>query len=130
VFALDTNTLIYYFKGMGNVPQRFLATSPKEVGIPAIVLYEIENGILGSGNSAKRRQTLRELLDVVSVLPFDRRAAEIAAGTKSDLQKKGVAIGPLDLLIAGTALSHARILVTHNTQEFSRVSNLQLADWF
>jgi tRNA(fMet)-specific endonuclease VapC len=35
----------------------------------------------------------------------------------------------MDTLIAGTALSHGAILVTHNTAEFSRVKGLQLQDW-
>ena len=45
MFVLDTNTLIYFFKGQGRVAEHFLGKSPKEVGIPAIVLYELELGI-------------------------------------------------------------------------------------
>lgn len=33
-------------------------------------------------------------------------------------------------MIAGAALANRAILVTHNTQEFSRVSSLTLVDWF
>jgi tRNA(fMet)-specific endonuclease VapC len=38
-------------------------------------------------------------------------------------------IGPNDLIIAATALAHACILVTHNTQEFSRAARLRIEDW-
>ena len=38
-------------------------------------------------------------------------------------------IGPVDLLIAGTAVSRGAVLVTSNTREFSRVKGLKLADW-
>jgi hypothetical protein len=38
-------------------------------------------------------------------------------------------IGPLDLLITGTALSRGAVLVTNNTKEFSWVKGLRLADW-
>ncbi|ALO45533.1 hypothetical protein PS2015_861 [Pseudohongiella spirulinae] len=38
MFILDTNTLIYFFKGMGNVAERLLKVSPKDISIPAIVV--------------------------------------------------------------------------------------------
>jgi tRNA(fMet)-specific endonuclease VapC len=39
-------------------------------------------------------------------------------------------IGPLDTLIAATAIANQATLVTHNTQEFSRISGLVIDDWF
>jgi tRNA(fMet)-specific endonuclease VapC len=36
----------------------------------------------------------------------------------------------MDTLIAGTALAYNTTLVTHNTAEFQRIPELQLADWF
>jgi len=33
-------------------------------------------------------------------------------------------------LIAGMALTHQAILVTHNVTEFSRVDKLNLIDWY
>jgi tRNA(fMet)-specific endonuclease VapC len=44
--VLDTNTLIYFFKGRGNVAERILSVPPAEVAVPAIVVYELEVGIL------------------------------------------------------------------------------------
>ena len=46
------------------------------------------------------------------------------------LSKAGTPIGPIDTLIAGTALAHNATLVTHNTAEFSRVDGLVIVDWF
>ena len=48
MFALDSNTLIYYFKGAGRVMTRMSARAPSEIGIPVIVLYELETGIAKS----------------------------------------------------------------------------------
>jgi tRNA(fMet)-specific endonuclease VapC len=47
-YVLDTNTLIYFFKGLGKVASRLLATPPNEIGIPTIVIYELEVGIAKS----------------------------------------------------------------------------------
>ena len=46
------------------------------------------------------------------------------------LEKIGSPIGPLDTLIAGTALTHDSMLVTHNTREFSKIKELKLMDWY
>lgn len=49
MFALDSNTLTYYFKGEGRVMARMSARAPSEIGIPVVVLHEIETGIAKSG---------------------------------------------------------------------------------
>ena len=130
MYLLDTNTLIYFFRGQGKVAERLLATPPAEVAIPAVSVYELEVGIAKSTQPTKRRRQLDELLEVVTVLPFDRPAAQAAAGVRSALEKTGQPLGPLDTLIAGTALAQRTILVTHNTREFKRVSKLALTDWY
>ncbi|MDE2088403.1 MAG: type II toxin-antitoxin system VapC family toxin [Gammaproteobacteria bacterium] len=130
MYVLDTNTLIYFFRGQGKVAERLLATPPAEVAIPAVSVYELEVGIARSTQPAKRRRQFDELLEAVTVLPFDRTAAVAAASVRSALEKAGRPIGPLDTLIAGTALAHRATLVTHNTREFKRVSKLALTDWY
>jgi tRNA(fMet)-specific endonuclease VapC len=130
MYVLDTNTLIYFFRGQGRVAERLLATPPAEVAIPAISVYELEVGIAKSVQPAKRRRQFDELLDAFTVLAFDRVAAAAAAGVRFALEKAGRPIGPLDTLIAGTAIAHRATLVTHNTREFKRVSKLALIDWY
>lgn len=130
MYALDANTLIYYFKGVGNVAARLQETPPREVAIPAIVLYELEVGAAKSTQPRKRLDGLLELRRAARVLPFDEEAAHFAAGVRVRLERAGKPIGPLDTLIAGTALRYGATLVTHNTAEFSRVPGLRLADWY
>ena len=62
-------------------------------------------------------------------LPFDDRAAEEYGKAREHLASVGTPIGPNDLIVAATALGHGCTLVTHNTQEFSRVAGLLLEDW-
>ncbi len=130
MYILDTNTLIYFFKGMGNVHHTLLKTPPSEIGIPTIVLYEIEVGIAKSNSPQKRIQQLNALTTLINIIPFDEKEAKTAAIIRTDLEKKGTPIGPYDVLIAATALSHNNTLVTHNTKEFERISNLKLEDWY
>lgn len=130
MYVLDTNTLIYYFKGMGEVAKNFLNTSPNDLGIPTIVLFEIYVGIAKSGVPQKRIEQLHTIATEAKILPFTQAAAERAAQVRVQLEHQGQPIGPLDILIAGIALSQSAVLVTHNLKEFSRVPNLKIIDWF
>lgn len=130
MFVLDTNTLIYFFKGMGRVAQRLLSTAPRDIGIPAVVLFELEVGIAKSNAPSKRREQLEHLVGLTNLLPFDREAAIAAARLRTDLERQGQPIGPLDNLIAGTALAHGATLVTRNIKEFGRIKGLEVEDWF
>ena len=130
MYILDTNTLIYFFKGVGDVAGTLLSKSPKDIYIPAIVLFELKLGIAKSTHPAKRKGQLDLLVSHVNIAPFGAKEAGSAAGIRAELETKGMPIGPYDTLIAGTALAANAILVTHNVKEFARVSTLTVEDWY
>ena len=130
MFALDTNTLIYYFKGMGRVAARLSGCTPSEIGIPIVVVYELETGIAKSQQPRKRREQLDALLAAAKLLPFDRAAVRQSATLRASLESKGTPLGPLDCLIAGITLAQGATLVTRNSAEFGRVAGLRVADWY
>jgi tRNA(fMet)-specific endonuclease VapC len=124
----DTNTVIHYLRGRQPVVSRWLAESSAHLAIPSVVAYEIEFGTLKIGTQS-RRAAVSGLLRNVLQVPFDDDAARTAAQIRFNLESRGLTIGPMDLLIAGTTLSRNAILATHNTKEFSRVEGLRLVDW-
>ena len=130
MYILDTNTLIYFFKGMGKVADQLLSMPPKDIGIPTVVLYELETGIAKSVSHKKRSRQLADICALINILPFDRAAATEAASIRAKLEKLGTPIGPYDLLIAGVVRSLDGILVTRNKDEFRRVSRLKLENWY
>ncbi|MBI4705379.1 MAG: type II toxin-antitoxin system VapC family toxin [Deltaproteobacteria bacterium] len=130
IHLLDTNTLIYYFKGIGRVAQRLLATPPRQVAVSTVTLYEIETGIAKSQNPGTRRKQLSEFESLVTVLGLGREEARTAARIRAQLEAAGTPIGPLDNLIAGIAVAQNATLVTHNVKEFQRVPGLAVLDWF
>ena len=130
MYILDTNTLIYYFKGMGNVSQKLLSKSPQNIGVPAIVLYELEVGIAKSDSPKKRMKQLQEIISLINIIPFSEKEAKVSASIRAILEKKGTPIGPYDILIAGTALAHQAVLVSRNTSEFELVDKLQIENWY
>ena len=130
MYVLDTNTLIYFFKGEGRVADRLLATPRTEVAFPSIVLFELETGIAKSAAPRKRRAQLDEAARSFEVLPFGAREARTAARLRARLESLGAPIGPYDLLIGATASSHGATLVTRNIREFSRIDGLPVESWF
>jgi len=130
MYILDTNTLIYYFKGMGRVAEQLLQCPPRDVAIPSMVIYALEVGMAKSPAPEKRRQQLDALTQAVTVLPLAAREAKMAAMVRASLEMAGTPVGPMDIFIAGITMAHQGILVTHNTKEFSRINALQLTDWY
>ena len=130
MYALDTNSVVYFFKGMGRVAERLLSTPPGEIALPAVVLYELELGIARSSSPERRQAQLEELVRRIDLLPFGAAEARTTARIRAVLERAGEPIGPLDLLIAGTALANGATLVTHNLREFRRVEGLSLEDWY
>ena len=130
MYVLDTNTLIYFFKGMGSVADNLLSKKPADIGIPAIVLYELELGIAKSAAPKKRAMQLDKLIDTVQILGCSTPEAKASAQIRATLEKQGTPIGPYDTLIAGTALANQGTLVTHNTGEFKRIKKLAVEDWY
>ncbi len=72
---------------------------------------------------------MKEFLEIFPVLDFSHTAAREYGDIRADLERKGVSIGPLDLLIAAHARSLDATLVTANAGEFKRVKGLKVQIW-
>jgi tRNA(fMet)-specific endonuclease VapC len=130
MFLLDTNSVIYFFKGMGKVSQNLFSHSPADIFIPSIVLYELEVGIAKSNDPEKRRKQLKLFLEQIQMIDFGEKEAKESALIRAALEKRGTPIGPIDTLIAGCAKANRLTLVTHNTKEFERVKEIAIVDWY
>ena len=129
MFVLDTHTVIDYFKGRGKVAERLLTVPPREIALPAIAAYEVWVGVLGSRNAKRRQSQYEQFLSVINVIPFDSTISRRAAELRHALERHGESIGPLDTLIAGTALACGAALVTRNVKEFGRIPGLEVVNW-
>ncbi len=130
MFVLDTNTLIYFFRGQGEVKSNLLSHAPQDIAVPTIVVYELFVGIEKSPFSEKRSKQLHQLINTINLLPFDLSSSIHAAGIRAHLEALGQKIGPIDTLIAATARANRGILVTRNTREFIRVPDLAIENWY
>jgi len=129
MILLDTNICIYIINAKpAAVLQRFRQYRIGEIGMCSVVAAELAYGVAKSG-SIRNRQALEMFLAPLTIFPFDETAVWAYGELRAELERKGTTIGSLDTLIAAHALSQSALLITNNTDEFTRVPGLQLDNW-
>jgi tRNA(fMet)-specific endonuclease VapC len=129
-YVLDTNTVIALVGRKSDaVLARLDGVKPGTIGLSSIVAHELYFGAYKSQKIAHNLETLRLLFADLVILDFDRGDAHAAGEIRAGLARKGMPIGPFDVLIAGQAKHRGAILVTNNVGEFRRVEELRLEDW-
>jgi tRNA(fMet)-specific endonuclease VapC len=129
-YLLDTNVWVAFLRNPSSpVVARLRAGQPGDVCVCSVVVAELYYGCLRSANPAANRGKVEALVRPYRSLPFDDAEAEQYAGVRRRLETLGAPIGPYDLQVAAIALASGCTLVTHNTEEFSRIPGLPLEDW-
>jgi tRNA(fMet)-specific endonuclease VapC len=127
---LDTNICIAIIKRkLPQVLKRFIAYKVGEIGISWLTLAELEFGVAKSQHLEKNQAALDEFILPLEIANFDREAARVYGRVRATLEKKGTAIGSLDMMIGSHALALGVTLATNNTREFSRIKGLNVVDW-
>ena len=127
-YLFDTNACIALLNDTSPLLRKRLRhLAPADIGLPAPVAYELYYGAHKSRH-AERNLALLDRLEF-EIVPFDAGDARTAGAVRSELEAKGLPIGPYDLLIAGQARARKLVLVTANSREFERVEGLVCEDW-
>ena len=100
-----------------------------QLHVSTITVGELFTWALRKGVSPKRRQTLDDFLQYVTVLDVTATVGEKFGELRAGLLDAGQGTPDMDLLIAATALAGDLTLVTHNVQDFSSVPGLRIQDW-
>ena len=130
IWLLDTNTCIYFLnRASEGIAKRFKELSPAQIKLPSITVAELYYGALKSQKKDKVIPVLEKFLSPFEIVPFGDKEVKTYAQIRADLEREGNIIGPNDLIVAAITFSHGATLVTHNTREFQRVSNLLVEDW-
>ena len=99
------------------------------VAISSITAAELYYGLARCRDQTKETKGLEDFFGAVEILPFGSKAARTFGLIREHLERRGMIMGPFDLLIAAHAITEDMVLVTNNTREFSRVPTLALEDW-
>lgn len=128
-YLLDTNICIYIInRKPPEVFRHFEGLSVGDIAISSITGAELAHGVTKSGSS-RNQQALEKFLMPLDILAFDTMAMHHYGRLRTQLERLGTPIGPLDTLIAAHALALGCTLVTNNLREFERVPGLPLENW-
>ena len=128
-YLLDSDTLIYFFKGIGQVRSHLTEQRDSDINLCTPVLYELLTGAYKSRDPRSQLAQLEAAKKRFQILSFTAACADRSAQARAHLERLGTPIGSIDTLIAGIALAHNLTLVTRNTREFERVPGLNIENW-
>jgi tRNA(fMet)-specific endonuclease VapC len=99
-----------------------------EVAMAAVTAAELRVGVLLSSgeNRAARVAFLDDVLQVIPVLDYDRAVAEVHAELLVHVRRQGRPRGAHDLIIAATARSVGRAVVTADESAFADLPGVQV----
>jgi tRNA(fMet)-specific endonuclease VapC len=120
----DSDVLIDFLNGREPACSRVRSElSTGRLATTSINAFELLSGALAKRDKKK----VHTLLDALTILSVDGRAAELGARVRRDLEESGKGIGNADYLIAGVCLVHGAALLTRNLDHFRRVPELQIS---
>lgn len=123
MIILDTGVLIEILdKGSGegiDILERLEATG-EEVVITSLTLHEIVYGFMQYGKEPV------PWLDLLPVLGFDKKDAQLAAGIELGAERRGEVISRTDAMIAAMAVNRNARLFSGNEKDFDGIPDLKL----
>ncbi len=127
---LDTNMVSYIIKGRSPMARaRLLERRENEAAVISTVTEaEIRYGLAKRPEATALRSLMDGFLASIRVLAWGREEAEVYGSLRARLERDGISLGNLDLMIAAHALAAGAVLVT-NDQAFSRVDGLVVTNW-
>lgn len=131
-WLFDTNAvsaLVHHRRGFERLAARIDALAVRRRLVSAITMSDLETMIAKAGDPANKSAAVRLVLAYFNIVDFDEAAALHAGQIRAYLEPRGLAIGPLDTLIAAHARSLGATIVTDNVAEFSRVPGLKVENW-
>lgn len=123
IVLLDSSVLIEYFrkKDKEKTALYSLADSFTRFAIPSIVEFEVF-----AGASGMQLSFWEQMLQSMTVFPFDSDAARTAVSIMRQLKTRRITIDKADLFIAATAVANGLPLATLNRKHFSTIKGIDL----
>ena len=129
-FMVDTCILIHIIRDRNpNIIDMMRKKTPGGICVSSVTVAEMEYGAAKSSRPDQNRDALYQFLSPLTILSFDQKAAFEYGLIRSHLERKGMPIGSMDMMIAAHARSIPAIIVTDNIREFSRVPDLTVENW-
>jgi tRNA(fMet)-specific endonuclease VapC len=129
MYLLDTDTVIYILKGHLAVAEHLKGHLHDTMKISIVTYMELYYGAYKSQRVTANAARVKALGQAIEMAPINAAVAETFGMIKAALESGGHRLDDFDMAIAATALSYNLILVTNNTDHFSRIDGLRLENW-
>jgi tRNA(fMet)-specific endonuclease VapC len=126
LYLLDTSVCVPVLREKATFQE---LPDPSQTALSSIVVAELWAGACKSGREHPQFARVTEFLKLFEILDFSADASKHYGEIRAELEKKGMSIGPIDLLIAAHARSLGATLITANVGEFKRVKGLKVLAW-
>ncbi len=137
-YLLDADTLERIFRANSFAVRRLSQTPEEQVWVSSITAEEMLSGALSQINKAREQKIrqdieapsryfsrLIERLRFFNILAYTNAAEQEYNSYPSSIKR----IGKMDCRLAAHASTNNFIVVTCNTSDFSRISNMKPEDW-
>jgi tRNA(fMet)-specific endonuclease VapC len=123
---VDTSVLIAAERAQASILR--LVPPGTQIAVSVVTIMEYQRGVERASGARQRRRREAFLADVLTLetLAVDVEVAVVGGQVWADLDRRGTPIPAFDLLIAATALSNERPLLTADARHFSRVDGLDV----
>lgn len=129
MYLLDTETVIYNFKGSAAIQKNLQRHLADPIKISIVTCMELYYGAYKSQKITGNLAKIKMLEQSIEVIPLGQESAEIFGMLKAQLEIQGSRLDDFDLAIASCALAHNLTLVTNNVEHFKRIDSLKLVNW-
>jgi len=129
-YMLDTDICSYIIREKPiEVLEHFETLKMDQLCISVVTYAELIYGVEHSSSKKINRSIVDQFVKHLSVINWDKKAAEHYGNIRVFFQVKGNVIGAMDMMIAAHARSQKMILVTNNEKHFKRVPKLKVENW-
>lgn len=111
---LDTSFAIDLLAGDDAAVAKFDEIADRQLTIPTFVYTEVG---VGFDPETPTETHFEEIMQQVTLVPYNSEAARRAVGIQRQLRKQGDRIGAVNVMIAGIALARDAPVVTRNVSE-------------
>ena len=125
--VLDTDTISYYLRGSESVKAQFILNQ-NELASTTINYAELVYGLKKRDNK-KYLPQVELIFENIKVYDFDKKSAKMFGILKASMQKKGIVVADMDLMIASISIANAETLISNNLGHFSKVELLDVLSW-
>ena len=129
MYLLDTDTLIYLINGNPRVKASVNTHNTASIYFSVISYGELMFGCKKSQRVSANLTKIELLKDYYKVVDVTVPVMECFGGVKAILQRSGITVEPMDLIIGCTALAMNFTLVTNNVRHYQKIPGLKVENW-